>query len=156
MEPRIPVRRGLPWCGGLAVPFLQRTVPARSPCAQREGIDALGERETVLAGVDQREPLQVQMLQGRTHRRGDAGAVGELDLEAQPTRAAGHRQVQLSAGVQRPETALLVAGTEGRGDRGDGEVLLGGPDLGVAGQVRPVSQAEQGVQQTWVGDADLG
>jgi|tagenome__1003787_1003787.scaffolds.fasta_scaffold20859748_4 hypothetical protein len=66
---------------------------------QRQSPDPVGQREGVLAGVDHVHPFEMEMVEGRPDRGGDARGGGALQLEANTPPDSHHQEVELDAGV---------------------------------------------------------
>ena len=81
--------------------------------------------------MDDDDLRKVEVGQGRPDRARDLGRRGPLELDTDPPVPAGDRQVELSAGVGRPEVDTLVREAQPIDDRFQQEPFPGRPGPGM-------------------------
>jgi len=101
------------------------------------------------------ESLKTKVLEGCPHRSSHSGRHGALELEAQPPAAAHDQQVELGAGVRRPEEALLWPGAEAVDDRVQRKAFPRRAAGGVSLDIPLCRQAQEGVEKARVTHIDL-
>ena len=62
-----------------------------------DGFDVVVQRVVLVAGIDDKQPGELQVVQGRAHGLGGARRIPELELEAEPFPIAQHGQVEFGA-----------------------------------------------------------
>ena len=107
----------------------------RQQPAGRHGSHTLGQRKRLATCVHDVEARQTQIGHRRAHRSRQARCCRPLDLEAVSPAAIDDEQVELGAGVGRPEVALVGPRTRLLYDGLDDEPLPRGADLGMTFQI---------------------
>src|SRR5207247_6288140 len=102
--------------------------------------------------MDHVETFEREVRDGGSHRGGDAGTVGSLDLEPDSAVALHNQQIELRAGMEAPEVAVALVGPKLPDDLCDGEAFPRSADLRMAQQLVGALDSEQGVEHAGIGD----
>ena len=131
--------------------------PMRQPLergSQGTCVNLLGERECVIAGIDDGDFIELQVMERGVHRTGGLGGFGMFAFEAESAVAANEEQVELGAAVGRPKPGLPSGGFHQ--DLFNHETFPGRSALGMSTEIVECFEAEQSVEQAAIADVDFG
>ena len=129
----------------MAVALCERLAIVEQPC-DGDGSRTLSQGEGMIAGMNDVESLELQVLDrdmsGARHR----GGHGALDLETQPGPSAHDQLVELRTGVGGPEKAFVGLDAQPADELIDDESLPGRTGFRMGFEVRRRSKIEQRVK----------
>lgn len=113
------------------------------------------QRVGLLARVDDERSLQLERLQSSMRGPRELGRRRSLELEALPAPASDPEEIELRAGVGRPEEALLGNGSQALEDLTHQEPLPRGAELRMPLEIPAVPNVKESVEQPCIADVDL-
>ncbi len=114
--------------------------------AKGNRLNLLRERKCLVAGMDDRQRLELQIMHRRAHRWCQRRRDRPLDLEAQPQSSTHDKQIQFGTLVSTPVKSLLRTHAQLLHQLVDDETLPGCTELGVPLDIPLGGKIQQRVQ----------